>query len=136
MEDGYLLIDSWRRRARESFGFGSVFEAFIFIWIAFNGWAERVTGLEQDRQWIQAVGASARVRDDFDVFLKSNPDAAQNAANLAAFGPVFRASRQRDVPAPRSLDRRRRVEHWLRLGIPYRPSCYEMHGGGRLHQTE
>src|SRR2546421_1190490 len=48
--DGRALVQGWRERAASSRE-GDAFEAFIYLWIAFNSWAACVTGSDGDREW-------------------------------------------------------------------------------------
>ncbi len=77
--DGPDLIRDWFLRGRIA---GNPFEGFIFTWIAFNGWAERATGLERDWEWIQTLAVSSRLRDDFDELLEWNPVAQKAVRRL------------------------------------------------------
>lgn len=46
-DDGRRLIRGWLERART--GEDGDFASFIYLWIAFNGWAACVTGADADR---------------------------------------------------------------------------------------
>lgn len=130
LEGAGRLIQSWMRRAEASLTRDEPFEAFIFTWIAFNGWAERVTGEDRDWRFIAALAACPVIRNDFDWFLRENSEARDSAAKLAEFGPIFRARDQRAVPAPPTNRRTQRVAHWLALGIKHRPACFISHPNG------
>jgi hypothetical protein len=79
----YGLIQSWRQRAQESLQRGDPFEAFIFDWIAFNGWAERVTQAETDAEWLNALAAEPEIRRCFAEMLATND---RFAATCRRFG--------------------------------------------------
>jgi hypothetical protein len=61
--DGQELIYGWFKRAwnmRES-EMEDSFEPFIFTWISLNGWAACVTGLDGDRDWVDALNRGVRL---------------------------------------------------------------------------
>ena len=122
------MISGWFRRGLESYPGGSVFESFVYTWIAFNGWAERVTTLEQDRDWIEALGYSQRLREDFAWTLAHVPRVESAVVELTAYAPIFKAVRQRAVPPPPPGSRRAQVNHWLGLKVAHRPICFELDG--------
>jgi hypothetical protein len=65
---GHSLISSWLQRVwekRECPPHES-FEPFIYTWISFNGWAACVTGLDRDRQWLDALLVCPEVADDLE----------------------------------------------------------------------
>ncbi len=124
------LIRSWRRHAQRSLDRGDPFEAFIFDWIAFNGWAERVTTAERDMEWIAALGASPEIRRRFEEMKAENEEFTRACGHFADLWPIFRASAQRrlriDVGRPRATV----VMESLRAGIADRPDCYGLHSDG------
>jgi hypothetical protein len=103
--EGRRLISGWFERAwqaRECSPEDS-FEPLIFAWFAFNGWAACVTGLDQDRAYLDALMCCPEVTEHFQAAVNS-PDSglAQHASNFASLWPIF------DVHALR----RRGIQTW------------------------
>jgi hypothetical protein len=128
-DDTRQLLWSWRRRADEARAQENAFEAFIFNWIYLNGWAERVTGLERDDQWVKALAISPQISERF-VELQATKHFNQATRRFAALWPIFKASRQRELGIPFFEDRDQVVEWSLAAGIERRPQCYGAHPQG------
>ncbi len=63
--DGQALIRGWLERAIRGQPGVADFESFIYLWIAFNGWAACVTGKDADREWQRALVADPDLNDRF-----------------------------------------------------------------------
>src|SRR5689334_5180460 len=70
--EGKKLIDGWFRRAWDEFQTtpNEIFEPFIFLWFAFNGWAACVTDRDKDFEIVDALAASHKMNEDFDHLLR------------------------------------------------------------------
>jgi hypothetical protein len=127
--DASMLIPSWHRHARFALERGDLFEAFIFDWIAFNGWAERVTDAEKDTDWIDALAASDELRSCFTRLL-TDERYASACRQFAALWPIFRADQQRRRLRIAANTSRADVVHAsLAAGIRHRPRCFRYHDG-------
>jgi hypothetical protein len=133
--DGKRLSRGWFRRAvaRRVGDAGDSFEAFIFLWIAFNGWAACVTGLDSDTEWRDALTADRRVGEDF-ARLESAPESRLGAATatFAELWPIFRVDdlrrRQIDYREVADADRSTQVAWLLDQGAKqYAPDCWPSH---------
>jgi hypothetical protein len=93
--DGRALIQGWRDRAIDR---GSVarFEAFIYLWIAFNSWAACVTGTDADHDWQRALIADPAVNVMFDQQVSGPTRTAESARRFATLWPIFRVSKLRE----------------------------------------
>src|SRR5262245_14612716 len=86
------LIASWFERAwncRDACG-EEVFEPFIYAWIAFNGWAACVTGLDRDSDYLKRLMRSASFCQRFQGLcaLPTN-SLAVHSAEFAKLWPIF-----------------------------------------------
>ena len=124
---GQELVHHW-------FSIGSTekdpFESFIYVWFAFNGWAQRVTGEEQDYAWLNLLGVDARLRGEFLQTVDSNQSVRQGVAALHDFSPIFRTVQQRRFGPPPAGTRAEHVKYWLSKTInggpiKHRPACFE-----------
>lgn len=128
---GQRLIKGWW--ARETLGEDTVFESFIYTWVAFNAWAECVSGLERDRDWITAISANIDVRGKAEEAM-----AEQKVQELcSAFHrnwPLFklRELQAKQVATRNEPDRCKLVNIYLEAGAkPAAPECWESHNKGR-----
>lgn len=127
--DGQKLIPDWHKRATSA----DDFESFIYLWIAFNGWAACVTDKDVDSKWRQALTADPKLNDDF-ARLVTDPstrtaDAAQKFHQL---WPIFSVAklRQGRIDHWRAIDRDRggTARAYIKAGARgYEPSCYGDH---------
>jgi len=131
--DGRELISGWFERAwymRDCEAEDS-FEPFIFTWIAFNGWAACVTGLDRDRDWIDALMLSSTICDDFARLVADRESAVSIHANeFRQLWPIFKAQsiRRHRVRAEHMDNRQAIVEYYLREGIrQFEPQCWARH---------
>jgi hypothetical protein len=138
LPNGRHIIEGWFRRAIGSLhgSDSECFEPFIFAWIAFNAWAESVTELEQDREWVSALS-----RDDFlseafgDRVSNTDDEVTREAERFRQYWPI-----------PKMQDwRRRSPSEWLandsdeerlrffeRHNISYEPACAWRHGASSI----
>jgi hypothetical protein len=130
---GHDLIEEWFRRSWSMLNCqgNNCFEAFIYTWFAFNGWAACVTDLDEDRKYIDA--------------LKRDPTLCQKFSNLAddhhsPFGicavqfaeqwPIFdaRSLRRQHIFPPYRASRHSVVDYYLSQGVDwFEPRCYKRH---------
>lgn len=132
--DGRRLIRDWFQRAWQEHECApeQSFEPFIFCWIALNGWAACCTGLDQDRQWLDALIDNLQLCTDFDAALQEYPLLRQSAHDFRSLWPVFQAQELRRLHITRywHQDRQQTVEHYLQGGAKsYAPECWERHLG-------
>jgi len=132
--DGPDLIRDWFLRGKHE---DNPFEGFIFTWIAFNGWAERATGLERDTDWIQTLAVSDEMSRDFAELLDWNELAKKAVRRLMSAAPVFKSSwlrkKRRELHLSDSEpggSRADQVDFWLAapdVKANFRPACARMH---------
>ncbi len=105
--DGRLLIIDWARRAEDTQtraasrgpnGQGSsrrsryMFEAFIYAWISFNGWASCCCDKDRDRVLINVLRIDDRISAEFNSLVLSDPTVAGALHQFRALWPIFRAT--------------------------------------------
>jgi hypothetical protein len=137
--DGRRLIQQWLARATAVIcsDQGSPFEAFIFLWIAFNGFASCVTGEEQDSKIIKRLGNCPRMREEFSNLLGSDTEFSYAVELFRGSWPVFKVHklRQLNPRGPTYSNRAEQVRDYMSRGCDeYRPECHSYHLG-RGHQT-
>jgi hypothetical protein len=100
--EGRRLISGWFERAwamRDCQG-EDCFEAFIFAWIAFNGWAACITERDEDYQYLDALKRDQKLYQDFKrlVAIPESP-LAFHAVQFAAQWPIFevKSLRRRNI---------------------------------------
>jgi hypothetical protein len=133
--DGKRLIKGWFERGWAEFDRNpdNVFEPFIFLWFAFNGWASCVTDRDRDFEIIDALLTNGDLRHEFSrLVAEQNSCLGVNARGLARLLPIFDArslTRQlRSVPAELRDDRRAHVEYYIQHGMRrYDPACWKRH---------
>lgn len=65
------------------------FEAFIFAWIAFNGWASCISGIDQDRTIILALKKYEPISTKFEEMFDSDACFRSYATQFSQFWPIF-----------------------------------------------
>jgi hypothetical protein len=107
------------------------FEPFIFDWFALNGWAACVSGVDQDRAYLDALMCDRRMCEDF---LRLVPDSGSpfgsRAADFAQRWPIFevRELRRRCIISYSEGDRDTMVNNYLSLGAcKFQPQCWKRH---------
>jgi hypothetical protein len=131
--DGRHLIQGWYERARAAHGKGGdSFEPFIYLWIAFNGWAACVTGRDHDPEWQKALARDERLRTDFEAIMARSEAFEIAAREFAAWWPIFRVDELRGLPLdhwqPPDVDRRLLTAEFINAGARrYEPVCWPEH---------
>jgi hypothetical protein len=109
---------------------GEEFEAFIFAWISFNGWATCCCNKEVDNHWLQMMMLDSRLTRKFASLMKDSDfrDAAQTFRSL---WPIFRVSQ-----LPEGV-RRDRPRHGGRKAVTdhYQDHCPEAERAPDCHLT-
>jgi hypothetical protein len=138
--DGRVLMHDWfRRGSLSSPTHSDPFEAFIFLWIAFNAWASCVTGHDSDRQWLEALKAD---RDTAATFERLRADPAslvsRHLEDFSNLWPIFRVEELRRLGihywAGRGQNRQERIRRFIAEGAQqFRPKCWihHQHAGER-----
>jgi hypothetical protein len=137
--EGHRLISGWFDRAwamRDSQG-EDCFEAFIFAWIAFNGWATCISGLDDDYKYLDALKRNQMLSLDFER-LVAIPESsfALHLVQFAAQWPIFdaRVLRRRHIIVAYELDRRTVINHYLDAGVmAFAPQCWKRHNDTKGH---
>jgi hypothetical protein len=127
------LINGWFRRAwenRDCHG-AECFEAFIYAWFAFNGWAVCVTDLDEDYKYIDALKRDPTLCQKFSD-LAALPDSpfGQSAAQFAELWPIFdvKSLRRLHIPPLYTRIRSSVIEHYLAAGATnFEPKCWKRH---------
>lgn len=94
-EDGAKLIRGWIDQAAKSAP-GNEFEAFIYAWIGFNGWATCCCEEDGDTLQRYMLILDERVTRKFDR-LTAHSSVGAAAERFASLWPIFRVS---DLPEP------------------------------------
>jgi hypothetical protein len=68
------------------------FEAFIYAWISFNGWASCCCDSDADRKLIDTLRVDVRVTAVFDSLVTTDPGLAEALERFRSLWPIFRAS--------------------------------------------
>ena len=129
--DGKNLILSWHDRAQAMYHDpDSHFEAFIYAWIAFNGWAACVTEIDADRKWLNALMLDNALAELFNnKFIENNNEHNEVLRCFGQLWPIFKAQeiRRRGVTGNES-NRDELIRHYINAGIRnYEPQCYKRH---------
>lgn len=129
--EGYRLITSWFEKAWNSrLDEDETFESFIFTWFAVNGWAACVTGLDDDRKYIDRLKPDDGLYERFARLLAADTAFSASARRFHAMWPIFKAQRIRrqEVRPAAGLDRAGLIEHYLDAGLTdYAPACWQAH---------
>jgi hypothetical protein len=130
--DGRRLIISWLDRAVTEGGSAPLdfFERFIYLWIAFNGWAACVTAQDRDSEMIRRVSNCPDLRDCFLGLLQSSRNFSITATAFANLWPIFKAQdlRRRHVHQRQYNTRAELINHYLQAGgIDHQPECWTIH---------
>ena len=133
LRGGQGVVESWWHRAwglRRSTG-ADVFEGFIYAWIAFNGWAECVSGEEKDARWVRALSMDSRLQTTFDEWcLGAGAECAANSLNpFASTWPVPKVQdiRRRAPHATIESESTRKAAFFTQNGISFSPQCWLQH---------
>jgi hypothetical protein len=134
-DDGRALIQGWLERATRSGARAEDFASFIYLWIAFNGWAACVTGKDADWAWNRALIADPDLNDRF-AELVADPSTRTSAAALrfSELWPIFRVAELRergiDSWASEQQERAAMAAGYVEAGArKFEPRCYVTHQG-------
>ncbi len=131
--DGRTLIQGWLERAARRHSRDADFESFIYLWIAFNGWAACVTGKDADREWQRALVADPDLNDRFArLIAEPTTRTGEAARRFSALWPIFRVAelreRQIDHWASDQRDRATMTRAYTEAGAhKFEPRCYLAH---------
>jgi hypothetical protein len=133
--EGKKLINGWFRRAWDDFQTtpNEVFEPFIFLWFAFNGWAACVTDRDKDFEIINALAANPKINEDFKAVLgDTTSELSRNATSFSQLLPIFDVKtlrqRVRHVPDDLGQDRAGHVRYYIENGANrFQPQCWMRH---------
>lgn len=130
--DGKRLIAQWFRRAKQPgrFASKSPFEAFIFLWISFNGFASCVTEEDRDAEMMRRLGTCPEMRGRFDRLLRSDKDFSSSVREFASLWPIFKVMdiRKTDRAWSGLSTRPELVRYYLEEPrIRYEPNCFPFH---------
>lgn len=105
--DGRALISDWATRAQATLArpvpadrdnqsavhrSSDTFEAFIYAWISFNGWASCCCDTDRDRELINVLRSDERVSASFESLIRSDPGVAGALDGFRSLWPIFQAS--------------------------------------------
>jgi hypothetical protein len=137
--EGQRLISGWFERAwdmRDCQG-DDCFEAFVFAWIALNGWAACITELDDDYKYLAALKRDQRLSQDFKRLIAiPESSLAFHAVQFAAQWPIFevRPLRRRHIIVSDELDRRTVIKRSFAAGATsFAPKCWKRHNDAREH---
>ena len=131
--DGRRLIQQWlaRSASEQSSATGSPFEAFIYLWIAFNGYASCVTEEEQDSEMIRKLGNCQVTRDLFDNAIQANESFKNSVKSFHELWPIFKVHklRRKRLFGQIHSTRTAQIDAYLREcdSNDYRPDCFAYH---------
>jgi hypothetical protein len=133
--DGRALIQGWLTRAREGAAANTdAFEPFVYLWIAFNGWAACVTGKDADHEWRRALIADPSLTGAFERAVAEATPAGAAARRFAQLWPIFKVAelRQRNIDYwPSEHDNQSRAEKtrtYVDAGArQFEPRCFLEH---------
>ena len=127
--DGRELISRWIGRAEQTTS-REPFEAFIYAWIGFNGWATCTCAEERDRLQIQMMELDARLTRNF-AHLMGDAEFMEAAHDFSSLWPIFRVS---DLP---ESVRRTRPEKIGRAAVTrhYQSNCPRAARAPDCHMT-
>jgi hypothetical protein len=131
--DGRELIRGWLERAARGEAGIADFESFIYLWIAFNGWAACVTGKDADREWQRALVADPDLNERFaQLVAEPTTRTAEAAHRFSALWPIFRVSelreRQIEYWASDQRERAAMMRAYIEGGAhKFEPRCYLAH---------
>jgi len=130
--DGRRLIKGWFARASRlhDSGHSSPLEAFIYVWISFNGWASCVTQLDFDRQWVNSLAADHEISAEFSRAVASHVEVSQAARLFASYWPIFevRHLRRRGLLWHGFSDRAATIRYFIDNGATEcEPKCRVRH---------
>jgi hypothetical protein len=130
---GRQLVGGWFTRAWEARECRpeDSFEPFIFTWFAVNGWAACVTGVDQDRAYLDALMCDQKMCQDFARLLTDGETPfGSHAADFNRLWPIFEVKelRRRHIIQFDRGDRGTIVKGYLAKGARrFEPLCWKRH---------
>ncbi len=129
---GRRLISGWLERAYSLRDKPEEhFEAFIYLWIAFNGWAACVSGLDQDRQWLDALSLDEEMCTRFsELTSNENNPLGLVAREFFQMWPIFKAQalRQKHFFDRADEPRQETIRRYISSGVTaFEPKCWTRH---------
>ena len=132
------IIRSWFQRARGQVDAppSEAFEPFIYAWISFNAWAECITEIETDAQWIEALASSDRLAFSFSDALVRDQRFRAAAEEFRRLWPIPKATdlRRRAAWAPADESWADTASRYIQRGVHFEPFCSGQHAAG--HESE
>jgi hypothetical protein len=146
--DGRRLIQRWARDAGRALPPSTAsepaaptsldrransFEAFIYSWISFNGWASCCLEDERDNILVQVLGSDRSLSDTFDDLVRNDMQVARALQRFHVLWPIFRTTDVRNghLPGePRPIRVRRYAASFPRAVRA--PNCHLRHVDGDL----
>ncbi len=135
--EGQRLISGWFDRAWDMRDCqeGDCFEAFIFAWIAINGWGACITERDEDYQYLDALKRDQKLYQDFNrlVAIPKSP-LAFHAVQFAKQWPIFeeRPLRRRHIIVSHEHDRRAVIKRYFDAGATsFAPKCWKRHNDAK-----
>ena len=133
--EGQRLIRGWFQRAwnMRDCPPEDKFEAFIYAWIAFNGWAACVTGQDMERGWTKSLACDTHLCQAFaQLEQDSDTGFGEYTEAFSQDWPVFKAQsiRRQGLYGMHAhySSRSDLIEFYLREGITdYQPGCWVRH---------
>lgn len=74
---------------------GHTFEAFIYAWISFNGWASCCCATDADRDLVNVLRSDESISASFDRLTSSDPALGEALDRFRSLWPIFQASQVR-----------------------------------------
>jgi anti-anti-sigma factor len=125
------LIGGWFERACESKDSPpeEIVEPFIYAWIALNGWATCITGLDKNKDWLHALMLSRPIAERFaELTGDVNSGVSRHARAFHECWPIFEAQEIRGAGPPPGTPRPEVVQHYLSAGMTqFAPPCWCRH---------
>jgi hypothetical protein len=126
--EGRKLVQSWAQRAVDQADCSDrdAFEPFIFGWIALNGWACCVTGVDRDSDYLDALLLDADLDRKFKELLATDLMAATR--DFQSSWPIF-SSKDIGYNVESGGTREQLIERYKNITPPpsHRPACSFIH---------
>ncbi len=130
---GHALIYGWFQRSWSMLDCqgDDCFEAFIYAWFAFNGWAACVTDRDEDYKYIDALKRDPTLCQKFsNLAADSDSPFGNYAEQFAKLWPIFdvRSLRRLYISSLYTGIRSSVIEHYLAAGATnFEPKCWKRH---------
>lgn len=128
--EGQNLIGGWFKLAcdRLEEGEEKCFDAFVFAWIAFNGWASCITNLDGDRRIIRTLMQYEPICQKFTELCASDTNLNSYATHFRDLWPIFETKSVHHVQFAGGADRQQIVKRYFDSGASiYSPPCWQRH---------